>query len=214
MIVEAVRVSDLSLLGPINAWKSVLSLLPGIFLLGEIPSVAGFVGILFIVAGSHSLPAEGATPSGRFLNLLKSPGVQLRFGALALSSLEAVFLKRAIQASNPYVAFLCWSVLGLAVSAIFVLARQGRATLIDQFQRLSQKKRLSLLLFLTTGVMQLSSLVTFKYLQVGYALALFQISSVVSVLLGHKIFAEGHLHRRLFAATLMSIGAVIIIMAN
>src|SRR5262245_7761195 len=37
LIVEALRLSDLSILGPINAWKPVVSLVPGMLLLHEFP---------------------------------------------------------------------------------------------------------------------------------------------------------------------------------
>src|SRR5579863_10237725 len=40
LLVEAVKRSDLSVLGPINAYKSVVSLLPGMVLLGEVPRPA------------------------------------------------------------------------------------------------------------------------------------------------------------------------------
>src|SRR6185503_8780807 len=45
LLVEALKRSDLSVLGPINAYKSVVSLLPGIILLHEIPGPWALAGI-------------------------------------------------------------------------------------------------------------------------------------------------------------------------
>lgn len=55
LIVQAVKVSDLSLLGPINAYKPIVSLIPAMVLLREIPAPAGLGGIGLIVAGSYCL---------------------------------------------------------------------------------------------------------------------------------------------------------------
>src|SRR2546423_1791993 len=53
LIVLAVKTSDLSLLGPINAYKSVVSLIPAMVLLHEFPKAQGLAGIGLIIAGSY-----------------------------------------------------------------------------------------------------------------------------------------------------------------
>jgi uncharacterized membrane protein len=44
-LVKALQKGELSVLGPINAYKSVVSIVFGIFLLGEIPNTWGALGI-------------------------------------------------------------------------------------------------------------------------------------------------------------------------
>src|SRR5512134_3519127 len=41
LIVAALKLTDLSILGPVNAYKSIVSLLLGVFLLGEFPTQLG-----------------------------------------------------------------------------------------------------------------------------------------------------------------------------
>src|SRR4051794_21049050 len=53
LLVYALQSTGLSVLGPINAYKSVISVVLGIFLLGEIPAPKGLAGVLLIVAGSY-----------------------------------------------------------------------------------------------------------------------------------------------------------------
>ena len=53
LLVHAVKAVDLSVLGPINAYKSVVGLVLGIFLIGERPTAMGVAGTLLIVAGSY-----------------------------------------------------------------------------------------------------------------------------------------------------------------
>ena len=50
LIVAALKSTDLSVLGPINSYKSIVSLILGIFLLGEFPTLLGIVGIFSVLA--------------------------------------------------------------------------------------------------------------------------------------------------------------------
>jgi drug/metabolite transporter (DMT)-like permease len=48
-------------------------------------------------------------------------------------------------------------------------------------------------------------------LQVGYSLALFQLSTLITVYVGHRYFQERNLRRRLLASLVMVIGAMLIV---
>ena len=52
-LVKALKNGELSILGPINAYKSVVAMIFGIILLHEIPSIIGLVGIILIICGSY-----------------------------------------------------------------------------------------------------------------------------------------------------------------
>src|SRR6478609_261261 len=60
LLVHALRSGDLSMLGPINAYKAFVSLVLGIFLLGEWPTLPGLAGMVLILAGSVVVFATGA----------------------------------------------------------------------------------------------------------------------------------------------------------
>ncbi len=122
------------MLGPINAYKSFVSLVLGIFLLGEVPTSLGLAGMVLILAGSVIVFATSAsgevglqTEARRMPRWTRDPGVRFRFAALALSATEAVFLKRALIVSSPLTAFVFWSVLGLPIAAVAIamLLRAG-----------------------------------------------------------------------------------------
>lgn len=213
LLVKAVRLCDLSILGPINAYKSLVSLVPGILLLHEIPKALGLAGIVLIVAGSYFIVDErpGEAGGNRFGRLVADRGVQYRLAALILSALEAVFLKRALLASSPLVTFAFWSVLGFAVSlaAVAALTAGDGVRREVEIARVHWKAYLSL--SLTTGLMQLCTLLTFGGFQVGYALALFQTSTLLTVVLGHRLFQEQHFIQRLVGSTVMVAGAALIV---
>src|SRR5258708_24438656 len=107
LLVQALKLSDLSVLGPINAYKSVVSLIPGVILLQEIPRPLALAGIALIVAGSYVLLDKQLNQPRRnlFLRFFSDPCTQFRFAALLFSSLEAVFLKKAVLTSPPFTTF-------------------------------------------------------------------------------------------------------------
>lgn len=118
LIVYALSEADLSVLGPINAYKSVVGLILGIFLVGERPTLMGLTGVLLIVAGSYFVIDRRVNQplSNAFVRFFSERGIQLRFAALFFSATEAVFLKRAIVLSSPVTVFIFWAVFGFAVA--------------------------------------------------------------------------------------------------
>ncbi len=201
LLVAALRRTDLSILGPINAYKAVVSLGLAVVVLGEVPSWWGLAGVGLIVGGS-AVVMEGEGAFGRFF---RDRGVQLRFAALACSATEAVFLKRAILRGSPATVFVWWCVLGL----VGALLLRGRTPARLPAWRAGGS--LYVWLATTTGVMQATTLFTFGRMPVGYSLALFQLSSLISVFLGHRYFQEPHLGRRLAASGIMAVGAAMLL---
>jgi drug/metabolite transporter (DMT)-like permease len=67
---------------------------------------------------------------------------------------------------------------------------------------------------LTTGLMQLCTIIVLGGLQVGYALALFQMSTLVSVFLGYRLFQERNILGRLTGSVVMIAGAVMIMVGR
>jgi drug/metabolite transporter (DMT)-like permease len=215
LLVRAVKLSDLSVLGPINAYKPVVSLVPGLIMLHEVPGLTGLGGIALVVAGSYGLVDRdgAATGEGAWSRLLQDRGVQYRAGALVLTATEAVFLKRALLASSWLTAFAVWSVLGFAVSLAAVGMLPGGG-LRHEWGVLRGSKRAYLSLFVTTGLMQLCTLATLEWLHVGSALALFQTSAVLSVVLGYRVFRERHFRRRLIGSAVMVAGAALVVLGR
>jgi uncharacterized membrane protein len=121
-----------------------------------------------------------------------------------LSATEAVFLKQALLKLPPVTVFLYWSILGLVWLAPVLFRLPG-------WGHFACHGWTYLALGAATGVMQLSTLLVFGRLPVGYALSLFQLSSLVSVWLGYRYFAEANVRQRLLGSAVMAAGAMLVV---
>jgi drug/metabolite transporter (DMT)-like permease len=213
LLVGALQSTGLSVLGPLNAYKSVISLGLGMLLIGEVPTRMGAAGVLLILGGSYFIvDRDVSRPRSRDLaQFLSERGVQLRFAALCLSATEAIFLKKALLLSSPLITFVFWSILGFPIALVATVSLLRRR-LADEVGLFRRHWPTYIWLAAATGLMQLTTLLAFGKLQVGYALALFQLSTLVSVFLGYRYFQEGHIRKRLLASVIMAAGAALIVL--
>ena len=195
-IIKALSLGDLSSLAPINSYKPIVALVIAFFWLNEIPSVNAIIGILLIIAGTYLLHGKG------FYNKI---AVLYRVLALIFSGTEAVFIKKIILLTNLPTSFALWAFAGLVFSFFFV------STSGNNFK--SPDKKHLILLILSVGIMQCSTNFVFSLMNVSYALALFQLSTLLSVFLGVNIFKEKGLKYKIIASFIMIVGAVVIILS-
>jgi drug/metabolite transporter (DMT)-like permease len=208
-LIKALQYGELSILGPINSYKSVVGIIGGIVLLGEIPNLWGILGIALIIYGSYYVLD---TTVERFsLALLKRSDIQFRLLALVLTAIEAVFVKKVILASGTTIAFISWCCFGTIFS--FVLLFVYRLDIKYNVKRIDSNEAVKFfLLILCVGTMQFATNYTFKHMSVGYALALFQLSTIVSVFFGYRFFKEVEIRKKLIGSLLMIIGSIGIIL--
>lgn len=195
-IIKALSMGELSSLAPINSYKPVIAMLLAFFYLKEIPSLTAFVGILLIIAGTYFIFG-----SQKYLN---KKAVIYRVLALIASGCEAIFIKKIILLTNIPMSFVLWAFSGLIFSYLFVTIRK-------EIPKIPSKREL-LLLILSVFIMQYSTNFVFSKINVSYALALFQLSTILSVFLGVNIFKEKRFKQKIIASLLMLAGAVIIIL--
>lgn len=208
-LVRALQKGDLSVLGPINSYKSVVGIFVAVFLLNEIPNIWGIAGVILIIYGSYFVLD---TTSERFSwALLKRPEMQFRIWAMILTAIEAVFIKKIILASSPVVAFVSWCWFGAGFSLFLLVVY--RVNLKNELKKIN-KINLSKYGFLVicVGTMQLSTNYVFDHMPVGFALSLFQLSTIISVILGYRFFKEQNIRKKLIGSAIMIAGSVIIIL--
>lgn len=208
-LVRAVQIGELSVLGPINAYKSVVGILFGILLLAEIPNLSGLAGIVLIVAGSYVVIGRPGkrTPE----RIWSRPDLYYRIAALVFAAIEAVFIKKVIQYSNPDTAFVLWC-WGGVIFSLLLLPLQEKIDWPNELRQTGRNGPLFLGLVLSVGLMQWSTNYVFAKMSVGYALALFQLSAILSVFYGRFFFRETRILQKLLGACVMVAGSVLIIL--
>lgn len=210
-LVKALEKGELSVLGPINAYKSIIGILTGMLLLQEYPNYAGLLGILLIIGGSYFVLDTPGEPFS--FRLFRKKEIQYRLLALVLTGIEAVFIKRVMLASSTEWAFMSWCLFGALFSLLLLMALKIPIT-TRLFNRKNGSLKLVGLLVVSVGAMQLSTIFVLGKMPVGYALALFQLSIIITVWLGHRIFGEANLQQKLIGSIIMLTGSVLILLSK
>lgn len=197
-MVLALKRGELSVLGPINSYKAIIGLIFGMIILHEFPNIFGLIGIALIIFGSYFILE---TPKA----LLKKD-IQYRIYALIFSAIEAVFIKKVIILSSITTSFITSSFLGAVFSFIIM------SIFSEKDIKIPSKKH-SIIYILTAicfGLMTFTTAYVFKYINVGYALSLFQLSIIINVILGYKLFNEKNLLKKLIGSLIILIGSATI----
>ena len=211
-LVMSLSKTDLSVFGPLNAYKVVVSMILAMIFIGEIPNLQGFFGVAVIVAGSYFLfPAKTAQQS-RIKTLLKDKGVQYRFLSILLFSIGTLPLKTAVVNGGALATTVFWCLLGLPLAAMtqwFFIKDKLQENMTKAQGNIQSFIYLGCLIFL----MQYMTMLVFSQLFVAYSLALFQLSMVLQVFLGYRIFNEQYIWRRLSACLVMVAGSLLVLNA-
>lgn len=209
-LVMSLSRTDLSVFGPLNAYKVVCSMLLAMVFLGEIPSIQGFIGVAIIVIGSVLLFPPKITQQNRLVTLFSDRGVQYRFLSILLFSIGTLPLKNAVVSSGPLATTVFWCLIGLPLAGGLFWIFQHRCYQTE-WQRSQQQKLPLLILGIMIFIMQFTTLWLFSTLLIAYSLALFQLSMVLQVFLGYRFFNEKQLVRRLAACGVMITGCIVVL---
>jgi drug/metabolite transporter (DMT)-like permease len=208
-LVKSLQYGELSVLGPVNSYKPVIGIIGGIILLGEVPGLWGLLGIVLIIFGSYFVLD---TTKERFtLALLKKSEIQYRLWAMILTAIEAVFLKKVIVASSITISFMSWCCFGAIFSLFLLFVYQP--DIKKETMKIENSDLVKFTFLITSiGTMQFMTNYTFNHMDVGYALSLFQLSAIVSVLLGYSFFNERDIRKKLIGSAIMITGSIVIIL--
>ena len=208
LLVKALQSGELSVLGPINAYKAVVGVIMGILLLSEIPTIGSLTGIALIIYGSYFVLD---TMAEKFSwALLRKPAIQFRIWAMILTAIEAIFVKKVIIASSATTAFFCWCTFGALFS--FLLLGVQKIKIKQELRQVLPYWKQYFLLVICIGTMQYCTNYALGHMPVGYVLSLFQLSTLVSVFLGYRIFNEKEMGKKLIGTIIMLLGSILVIL--
>lgn len=204
-LIKALQSGEMSILGPINSYKCLVGLAFGWLFLNEIPSLFGFLGMLLVIWGSWYI--FDTVDDGLSFKLFLRKDIILRFCALFFSGCEAAVLKKIILLSTPEQSFVLWCFTGLLFSFILMILFRKKFEVLGR----SDLGKCLMVAF-CFGIMQLSTNFVFLKLNVGLSLALFQLSTIVSVLFGYKFFHEDNLPKKIIGSVIMIGGSCLILL--
>lgn len=202
-LIEALKIGELSVLAPINSYKSIIGLIGAFIILKEIPSAKDMLCIFGIVLGSYFVLD---TNNEHFsIKTFLRKDIRLRIFALLCSGIEASFLKKIILMSSYKISLILWCFSGFICSLIIYM--------LNREKELQTKTELQtpFIIGIMLITMQLTTNYVFTKMEVGTALALFQLSSLVSLYFGYKIYKEKEIIKKLAGTIIMITSASFIL---
>lgn len=208
LMARAVRLSDLSLVAPLQSFTPLFMIPLSAVVLREIPGPAGVAGIVTIVAGAYALKLRER--AGGILAplhaLVAEPGARLMLAVALAFGVAGTFDKAGVQASNP----LLWTV---AMSATY-------GTLLLPFalvraRRHSRRMPAAGWRFLGIAIAATAAMLFFQMTAITmtlatYVIAVKRMSILASVLIGGVALREPDLRARLFGAAIMVAGFALV----
>jgi drug/metabolite transporter (DMT)-like permease len=204
-MVAALRSTDLSIFGPLNAFRPILALLFGWVFLGEKPTGVGATGVVIIMSGTLVLFSRNeAVQFGARLQAFS-----FRLLGLSLSTIGAVFLKRAALEGCAELTLCAWIVCGLLCLFAVSLSQGGKA--VGMVANGIQEHGLWLLLHSAAFfAMQWFTIRIFQHTLLAYSFAYFQLAMILQVLLARIFFRERDFRRRLVGCAIMCLGSALL----
>ncbi len=219
LLLRSIQRTDLSIFGPLSSYKPIVGMLLGWWILAELPTHFGVVGMVIVLGGSLLLtdrPRSGISAGSTDFGL-RNKGVRDRLIAVALTAAGSIFLKLAMKHQGTLTSLSAWCFVSwlLAFAWLVVESLRGgsKRSAVPRFISVAMQPDV-FGIAASMIAMQWLTISVFQVMHVGYALALFQLGSLVSVYLGHRLFGEVDFWRRMFAASIMFIGATLIVLAG
>ena len=207
LLLKALEIGELSVLGPINSYKSVFAMIIGIFLLKEIPEASKIFGIALIIGGSYFVLGQKTEKFS--LRLFNRPDIKYRMWAMILTATEAIFLKKLILLSNVHYTFAVWAIFGSFFA--FIFSRMQKKRSITKSVSFNYLTRI-ILIGIVIVSMQYATIYVFQKIIVVYGLAIFQLSALITVFLGFYYFGEKRVFQKILGSFIMIGGTLIILL--
>lgn len=204
---KSIRFGDLSNTVPLTTISPLLLLITSPIIVGEFPSFQGILGMIAIVIGAYILNFQKGQ-NDLFLPfklIFSEKGPRYMLLVVLIWSVTANFDKIGVVNSSPL--FYSFSVqLYIGLVLLFVV--------LPKFRRNNSLFKTNKKAFWGIGILSTSTIIchmlAIQLTLVPYVISIKRTNSILSVIFGRIFFKEGNLKERLFAASLMFIGVLLI----
>jgi len=204
---RAIKVSPLSLTIPFLAFTPAFVIVTGFLILGETLNVYGIAGIILIVMGSYLLNASQVKHEwfAPIKAIFREQGSWLMLLTALLYSLTATIGKLAIQHSSArYFAVAYFLLFTILIAAMLPLAPGAKAV------NILKRPLPAVIAGVVLAIMIFSHTYAISLIEAAYMLSVKRSSLLFGVLFGALFFKEKHVKERLFGASLMMFGVLVI----
>lgn len=203
------EISDISVITPLMSLIPVTTLIPAIFILGEIPSPIAGIGLVLITVGTYTLQIHelGNGILKPFKATFTDRGAQYVLFGVLISGLIPTFDKIGITETSA----LFWGFSTHIVTTIMLLI----VTLYmsdNVNETIKSEWKVLFVLGCTNAILVLLQNYAYTFTQVTYVQAVKRVSILFSMVGGYVLFDEPYIRQRLVSAVLIILGVGAIIM--
>jgi drug/metabolite transporter (DMT)-like permease len=210
---KAIKLSPLSEISPISSFTPMFALIFAVIFLHEVPTGIRLLGVIIVVVGAYLLNISEIKKG--FLEPIKklaySKGVQLFFLTNFLWSITPILQKTAIKNTfplTPLVGPLFDYALVIAIISPVVIKK------LYQSKETVRNVKKSLWVFVLIGIFgalsQYAAYTAFSLTNPGYALSVFRLSAIFTIVLAYFFLKEKNIGEKLLGAIVMIIGVILI----
>lgn len=205
--VKALIKSDISLVMPMSAFTPIFMLFTSFVMLGECPSINGFMGVILIVAGAYCLNIKEKKRGwlAPFGALMREEGPRLMLAAALIWSVTGNMDKIAIQASSAIFFAMAENIF---ISMLLLPFAYNR--IIKQKKEIIRGRKGLLIVGVLAALMYIFQVVAMTQALVVYVVAIKRLSIFISILLGGLVFRERDIRARLLGGAIMVSGVLFI----
>jgi len=207
MMTKALEISPMSATVPFLALTPLPAILIEFFVLGNKPTIYGFIGIIIVVIGGYMLN-ESEKQHG-FLEPIKAIGKEkgsiYAIITAFIFALGGILDKYMIGIEGASQYLLLWTIICTIISTLFLIGTKKPTRIIDK-SNLKWTVLLGLLSFITNISYNFATAIT----NASYALAIKRTSAIFSVLIGWWIFKELKIRERMIGTMIMVLGVAMI----
>lgn len=209
LMIRGLGETDLSVAGPLLGTTPMFLLIISPFVLGEIPSLLGAVGVLVIVSGSYVLylDVEDRTFLAPLRAILADHGARLILLAAIVGAFAGSVDKIGVLRTSPAL----WSAAVMTAIAVGLtpLMLWGSGNRRAGLRNGSVLALLAVAGLLAAGA-SLSLMFAFEIGMAAYVVALKRVSGPITVFLGRASFHEGGFRQRLMGSLVILAGVVLV----
>lgn len=211
LYMRAIKYDELSLSVPFIAFTPLFLLIMSFAVLGEVPSIPGGFGILFIVVGSYviSIDRKAKSLMYPFKSIVRKRGPRLMLFVSFLWAVTSTFDKIGIVNSSPFIWVASVNIflsIGLSPFVLLSMRKKNiRAGYI--FRSLAP-------IGILHGVKLTFQMIAISQSPVVYVISIKRLSSVFTVFSGGIFFREKEKIIRILGSSLMVLGALLITLSK